>query len=74
MIAPTMRRLSPAAVLLAAAASMPPLWANPADDPKPYSIKNGVVDQNTFIGHLHHEGTYYWCHGQDATGSTFAPS
>ena len=74
MIARTMRRLSPAAVLLAVAASMPLLWANAADDPKPYKIKNGVVDQRTFTGYLHYEGTCYWCHGQDATGSTFAPS
>jgi mono/diheme cytochrome c family protein len=74
MIARTIRRLTPAAVLLAAA-SMPSLWANAADDdPKPYTIKNGAVDQNTFIGYLHYEGTCYWCHGQDATGSTFAPS
>ena len=74
MIARTMRRLSPAAVLLAVAASMPLLWANAADDPKPYKIKNGVVDQRTFTGYHHYEGTCYWCHGQDATGSTFAPS
>ena len=74
MIVRTMRRLSPAAVLLAVAASMPSLWVNAADDSKPYSIKNGAVDQNTFIGYLHYEGTCYWRHGQDATGSTFAPS
>jgi hypothetical protein len=74
MIARTTRPLTPAAVLLAVAASMPSLRANPADDAKPYSIKNGVVDQNTFTGYLHYEGTCYWCHGQDATGSTFAPS
>jgi mono/diheme cytochrome c family protein len=74
MIARTIRRLSPAAVLFTVAASMPSLWVNAADDSKPYSIKNGVVDQNTFIGYLHYEGTCYWCHGQDATGSTFAPS
>ena len=74
MIARTIRRLSPAAVLLTVVASVPSLWANAADDTKPYTIKNGVVDQNTFIGYLHYEGTCYWRHGQDATGSTFAPS
>jgi mono/diheme cytochrome c family protein len=74
MIARTIRRLTSAAVLLSVVASMPPLWASADNDPKPYSIKNGVVDQNTFIGYLHYEGTCYWCHGQDATGSTFAPS
>ena len=74
MTARTIRRLTPAAVLLAVAASMPSLWANAADNSKPYSLKNGVVDQHTFVGYLHYEGTCYWCHGQDATGSTFAPS
>jgi hypothetical protein len=72
MIPRTIRRLTSAAALLTAAASVPSLWANAADDTKPYTIKNGVVDQNTFIGYLHYEGTCYWCHGQDATGSTFA--
>jgi mono/diheme cytochrome c family protein len=74
MIAPAIRRLTPAAVLFTVVASVPSLWANAADDVKPYSIKNGLVDQNTFTGYLHYEGTCYWCHGQDATGSTFAPS
>ena len=41
----TMRRLFPAAVLLTVAASVPSLWANAADDPKPYKVNNGVVDQ-----------------------------
>ena len=68
------RRLIPAAVLLTVVASAPSLWANAADDPKPYTIKNGVVDQHTFTGYLHYEGTCYWCHGRDATGRTFAPS
>jgi hypothetical protein len=74
MIARTMRRLTPAAVLLTAAASITSFSANAADNTKPYTIKNGVVDQNTFIGYLDYEGTCYWCHGQDATGSAFAPS
>ena len=34
MIVRTMRRLAPAAVLLAVAASMPSLWVNAADDSK----------------------------------------
>ena len=74
MTARTIRRLTPAVALLTVAVSVPSLWADAADDTKPYTIKNGVVDQNTFIGYLHYEGTCYWCHGQDATGSTFAPS
>jgi mono/diheme cytochrome c family protein len=74
MIARTIRRLIPAAVLFTVIVSVPSIWANAADDPKPYTIKNGVIDQHTFIGYLHYEGTCYWCHGQDGTGSTFAPS
>ena len=74
MAARTVGRLIPAAALFAVVASVPSLWANAADDSKPYTIKNGVVDQHTFIGYLHYEGTCYWCHGQDATGSTFAAS
>src|ERR1700746_463047 len=74
MIPRTIRRLSPAAVQLTVVASVPSLWANAADNTKPYKINNGVVDQHTFIGYLHYEGTGYWCHGQDATGSTFALS
>jgi hypothetical protein len=74
MTARTIRRLTPAAVLLTLVASVPSLWANAADDPKPYTIKNGVVDQHTFTGYLHYENTCYWCHGQNGNGSTFAPS
>jgi len=74
MTARTIRRLIPAAVLFTVIASVPSLLADAADDPKPYTINNGAVDQHTFIGYLHYEGTCYWCHGQDATGSTFAPS
>ena len=66
--------ITPAAVLFTVVASMPSLQANAADDPKPYRIEKGVVDPHTFTGYLHYEGTCYWCHGQDATGSTFAPS
>jgi hypothetical protein len=74
MIAQAIKRLTPAAVLFTLISSVPPLWANAADNTKPYEINNGVVDQHTFIGYLHYEDTCYWCHGQDATGGTFAPS
>jgi hypothetical protein len=39
MIAPAIRRLTSAAVLFTVVASVPSLWANAADDVKPYSIK-----------------------------------
>src|SRR5271156_2680340 len=74
MLAQTIRRLAPAAVLFTVVSIVPSLWADAADNAKPYTIKNGVVDPQTFTGYLHYEGTCYWCHGQDATGSTFAPS
>jgi hypothetical protein len=64
MIARIIRRLVPTAVLLTAVATLPLLWANAADEPKPYTIKNGVVDQHTFTGYLHYENTCYGATGR----------
>jgi mono/diheme cytochrome c family protein len=47
---------------------------NAAESAKPYSVKNGVVDANTFTGYVRYEATCYWCHGQDGAGGAFAPS
>jgi mono/diheme cytochrome c family protein len=47
---------------------------NAAERAKPYRVRNGVVDAGTFIGYVRYHGTCYWCHGQDATGGSFAPS
>ena len=74
MIARTTSRLTQAAVLFTLVATMPSLWANAAGDPKPYTIKNGVVDPHTFTGYLRYQGTCYLCHGQDGSGGSFAPS
>jgi mono/diheme cytochrome c family protein len=74
MIARILSSLGPATILLTVISNMPSLVANAAEGTKPYTIKNGVVDAHTFTGYVHYEGTCYWCHGQDGTGSTFAPS
>ena len=62
MTAQTLRRLTSAAVLLTVVVGVPSLWADAADNPKPYTIKNGVVDPHTFTGYLRYGETCYWCH------------
>jgi hypothetical protein len=42
---------------------VPSLWADAADNAKPYTIKNGVVDPHTFTGYLRYGETCHWCHG-----------
>jgi hypothetical protein len=74
MMARALKRLIPAAVLLTIGLAVSFAGAHAANNATPYTVKNGVVDAHTFTGYLHYEGTCYWCHGQDGTGSTFAPS
>ena len=74
MIARIIQRITPAAVLFTVLAGVPSLWADAAEDAKPYTIDNGVVDPHTFTGYLRYGETCYWCHGLYGTGSTFAPS
>jgi cytochrome c5 len=70
-----MKQFTLAALLATAVASG---WLvdgpNAAASAKPYSVKNGVVDANTFTGYIRYEATCYWCHGQDGAGGAFAPS
>ena len=46
-----------------------------AQDEEPqYVVEDGMVDKATFNGYRRFHGICHTCHGQDAMGSTFAPS
>ncbi|HEV2677452.1 MAG TPA: cytochrome c [Aliidongia sp.] len=55
----------PSAVLLTAARA--------ADEPKPYKIENGHVDQATYNGYRRYGESCMRCHGPDGAGSSYAP-
>ncbi len=56
--------ISPAVVTTAARA---------ADEPKPYTIENGKVDQGTYNGYRRYGESCLRCHGPDGAGSSYAP-
>src|SRR5258705_11313516 len=39
-----------------------------------YKIENGTVDWYTFSGYRRYHSDCHVCHGQDATGSSYAPA
>ena len=41
---------------------------------KPYTIKNGKVDINTYHGYLYYGDQCMRCHGPDGAGSSYAPN
>ena len=45
-----------------------------AEDEKPYTITDGKVDTNTYLGWKVFNTTCYSCHGVDATGTDVAPN
>ncbi len=45
-----------------------------AQEEKPYSVKDGVVDWYTFSGFRRYHSECHVCHGPDGLGSSFAPS
>lgn len=46
-----------------------------SSDPAPeYVVTDGKVDKATFNGYRRFHGTCHACHGQDASGGSFAPS
>lgn len=52
-----------------------PTLATAAEGEVPqYVIENGKVDKGTYNGYRRFHGTCHACHGQDANGSSFAPS
>ena len=64
-------------VLTASAALYPAAHAtdaNAAPDKKPYTIKDGKVDINTYHGYLYYGDQCMRCHGPDGAGSSYAPN
>jgi len=47
---------------------------NAQDEEPQYVVEDGKVDKATFNGYRRFHGICHTCHGQDAMGSTFAPS
>lgn len=50
------------------------LTALAQDEEPQYVVEDGMVDKGTFNGYRRFHGICHTCHGQDAMGSTFAPS
>ena len=48
--------------------------AQAQDEVPQYVVEDGLVDKATFNGYRRFHGICHTCHGQDAMGSTFAPS
>lgn len=60
-------------LLLFAAVPLLPTIAH-ADDPKPYKVENGIVDQGTYNGYRRYGESCLRCHGPDGAGSSYAPN
>lgn len=45
-----------------------------AQEEKPYTVKDGVVDWYTFSGFRRYHSECHVCHGPDGLGSSFAPA
>ena len=45
-----------------------------AEEPLPYSVQDGLVDQSTYLGWRVFHSSCYGCHGVDATGTSVAPN
>ena len=43
-------------------------------DQKPYTVKDGKVDINTYHGYLYYGDQCMRCHGPDGLGSSYAPN
>ena len=56
------------------APTLSPTAVRAADDPKPYKIENGNVDQGTYNGYRRYGKSCMRCHGPDGAGSSYAPA
>ncbi len=45
-----------------------------APEKKPYTVKDGKVDINTYHGYLYYGDQCMRCHGPDGAGSSYAPN
>jgi mono/diheme cytochrome c family protein len=45
-----------------------------AEEPKPYTIKDGKVDSHTYNGWRRYTESCLRCHGPDGAGSSYAPN
>lgn len=48
--------------------------SSPLAEETPYTVEDGKVDKGTYNGYRRFHGVCHTCHGQDAMGSTIAPS
>lgn len=60
--------------LLVALATLLTFNTSIAGEVPQFTIKEGKVDKGTYNGYRRFHGTCHACHGQDAMGSSFAPS
>ncbi len=63
-----------ACALLLAASAVPMARATDATPAKPYVVKDGHVDMNTYKGYLYYGDQCMRCHGPDGAGSSYAPN
>ncbi len=70
----TLVRYLPLAVFTMAIASLSFATETLAGEVPKYTVKEGKVDKGTYNGYRRFHGTCHACHGQDAMGSSFAPS
>ena len=68
-----MRKLALGIAFAAASLGLTPVPSLAADEPKPYTVQDGRVDQNTFNGYRRYGDSCLRCHGPDAAGSSYAP-
>jgi len=45
-----------------------------AEEPLPYNVQDGLVDQSTYLGWRVFHSACHGCHGVDATGTSVAPN
>src|SRR5579859_1599025 len=62
-----------ASLVFTFATAVPSTAARAADEPKPYKIENGTVDQGTYNGYRRYGESCLRCHGPDGAGSSYAP-